>query len=76
MIDAVSEWKVKDITLGGRSLILEGKGWKEQEKTDEKSLYHEYTDDRTETDVIAVPYFLCNNRSAGEMQVWMRVGRS
>lgn len=75
MVDAKSEWKEKEGTLGGRSRILEGRGWREQMRTDQESLYHVYSEDREEIAVTAVPYFLWNNRSEGEMQVWMRVGR-
>lgn len=56
-------------------MILEGRGWREQSQTDEESLYHVYHEEREEITITAVPYFLWNNRSDGEMQVWMRVGR-
>lgn len=75
LVDAKSDWKVTEGTLGGKSLILEGRGWREQSQTDEESLYHVYHEEREEITITAVPYFLWNNRSDGEMQVWMRVGR-
>lgn len=56
----------------GGAVMLVGKGVRRINKTDSGELYMAYDTEETETEIRAVPYFLWNNRKAGEMQVWIR----
>ena len=63
----------KEETMFGGCVTIETKGYREQADEDGEALYLPYRSEETDISVKAVPYFLWNNRSDGEMQVWVRV---
>ena len=70
LADSPLEEKVMD-QFGG-AVMIQGKGVRKVNKTDAGELYTPYAAEEYKTDIRAVPYFLWNNREAGEMQVWIR----
>ncbi|MCP1103000.1 DUF1680 family protein [Aequitasia blattaphilus] len=55
-------------------VVIQTKGYRKK-PGDERELYALYQEGEEEVKLTAVPYFLWNNRSDGEMLVWMRSGR-
>ena len=58
--------------LGGY-VALKARGSRTQVPDTDK-LYTTYCASRESTDLVAVPYYLWNNRGTGEMQVWIKTG--
>lgn len=58
--------------LFGGCVLIEGKGKKKSNLKDRGSLYMEYDGKTEDKTITAIPYYLWNNREAGEMQVWVR----
>ncbi len=72
-IDPDVPFHEKASELWNGCVLLEGKGYRKINNDNPKRLYWPYQKMEEEVSVTAVPYFLWNNRTAGEMQVWMRV---
>lgn len=54
-------------------IMIEAKGYRREYKNAPDMLYSSYDAKDRPVSVLAVPYFLWNNRGPGEMQVWVRV---
>ena len=62
----------KKSELGGY-VALKARGSRTQVPDTDK-LYTTYCASRESTELVAVPYYLWNNRGTGEMQVWIKTG--
>lgn len=65
---ALTEQESEDF---GKCVLIDGKGVRRENKTEEESLYALYETEEVPVNIKAVPYFLWNNRGKGEMQVWI-----
>lgn len=72
ILDSTAPLKEQEVQEFGNSILLKGRGWRQINEMGDR-LYSRYAVTEEETEITAVPYFLWNNRGAGEMQVWMRV---
>lgn len=59
-------------TLFGESVLLHTTGYRKINEDGEDKLYALYDSAEEKVDITAIPYFLWNNRTSGEMQVWVR----
>lgn len=71
-IDTSAGLEEKEEELFGGCVTIETKGVRETADEESETLYLPFAAEEKEVSIKAVPYFLWNNRSDGEMQVWVR----